>query len=114
MARDPALLQAEVSAALADLRRRSATLASKLEATKSGNSLDATAQSWDVVVIGGGIHDQILQNVLAKDGSRLRVLTIERTDRIASNFALAGQSGRVNSTTRPSDARVQPRPGTGN
>src|SRR5581483_9812671 len=42
------------------------------------------------------------------------VLTVEKTNVVASNFALAGQGGRVNSTTRPTNENVVPQPGTGN
>ncbi|MEZ0230789.1 MAG: hypothetical protein ACAI25_19370 [Planctomycetota bacterium] len=103
-----------VEGALEDLRARSRTILEGLERARATNATVPESQVWDSIVVGAGIHDQVLNNTLAKDSADLRVLTIERSNVVASNFANAGDGGRVNSTTRPTNEDVTPKPGTGN
>ncbi|MEZ0230788.1 MAG: hypothetical protein ACAI25_19365, partial [Planctomycetota bacterium] len=114
LARDEGLARLQVELALADLRARSRRISEGLARARTTGTVVPNAQVWDVLVVGAGIHDQVLNNVLARDSSNLRVLTVEKMDVVASNFALAGSGGRVNSTTRPTVEGVAPKPGTGN
>jgi hypothetical protein len=83
MARQPETRRVLVEAALDDLTVRSRSVEARLkEARETGTS----GPAYDVVVVGAGIHDQILNNVLTKERPGLRVLTIEQSDSVASNF----------------------------
>lgn len=114
MARDAQYRPLLVDALLADLRRRSDTLEAALAAAARSGKIDEAAQVYDHVVIGAGIHDQILANTVALKNPAVKGLTISDGDGIADNFALAGDVFRINSTNRPTKAGVVPQPGRGN
>ena len=58
--------------------------------------------SYDVVVLGAGIHEQIFQNTLRSEGSKLRVLTIERGAVVSETTIFAGDRVNSNSSVRSS------------
>ena len=72
-------------------------------------------QHWDVLVVGAGVHDQILHNTLRSEGSAIRVLTVERGSQVAETFSQAGVRVEANSTARAPGANDEMAiPGVGN
>eukprot|EP00732_Lithocolla_globosa_P000184 Lithocolla_globosa_v1_NODE_41_length_8221_cov_7.943914.p3 type:complete len:334 gc:universal NODE_41_length_8221_cov_7.943914:7974-6973(-) len=97
--------------ALACLHQKSSHLErSLLKKDKVSTQLDL----FDVIVIGAGIHDQIIQNVFREEDVQLRILTIERSRFIADTFFAAGTRVHANSSSRPSGPEEVPVPGVGN
>ena len=113
MARNGDINRLLFEASLEELRFRSRELRRLLDATRGGTP-NPKAQVWDVLIVGGGIHDQIINNVLSSSNPNLRVLTVEETNLVASNFALARSLGRINSSNRATISDRLPRPGVGN
>lgn len=114
MARNGDIGKLLFEAALEDLRLRSRELARSLASAKRTGVTNTRAQVWDIVIVGGGIHDQIINNTLTARNPNLRVLSIETTNLVASNFALAKALGRINSSNRATISDRLPRPGVGN
>lgn len=114
MARDTQLRRLLVNALLADQTVRSRNLEEQLTAAANSKEIDERSQLWNIIVLGAGIHDQIVNNILANENSSLKVLTIEKENTLVPNFSLAGDFFRINSTNRPSRKGVVPKPGQGN
>ena len=87
----PGLLDVAYTEALASLQCRSAALELELSAVPATDSL----RTFDVVILGAGIHEQIFQNVLRAEGDPLRVVTLERGSVVSETTTFAGD--RVNS-----------------
>ena len=103
---NPKLFDFSYLAALANLKERSEKMQT--------NIVNANEMFFDVIVIGAGVHEQIFQNTLRSENSKLRVLTIERGEIPCETFSAASDRVNSNSSVRMADQDVQAIPSVGN
>ena len=65
-------------AALEDLQRRSRSLQAEVEESQNVG----LSSTWDVIVVGAGLHDEIITTELERQNPFLRVLTVHSEDRL--------------------------------
>ncbi len=91
----------------ADLRIKSNGLAASLVNQKN-------IESYDLVIVGAGVHGVIgLQAALKRNGN-YKILVIESSDTAAANFRYATDVFNINSSNRASGKDRLPLPGEGN
>ncbi len=111
---DQGSLKLVVNSVMADLRNESTRILSRLKKFKGAAKVDEASQTYDVLVIGAGVQDGILQNSFKQFSPDLKVVSVEQSNLVANTFGMSPDFFRINSTNRKEDFFVNARPGKGN
>jgi len=103
-----------ISSIMGDLKEKSRNILNRLKKYKLSNKYDEASQAYDVLVVGAGVQEGVIQNGFAQFGPDFKVVTIEQSDLVAKNFGISPDFFRINSTNRKEDFAVKARPGQGN
>lgn len=112
MARDKETLPIARKAALNDLRIRSNLIAKNIDQATNSGRVDEASQVYDYITVGGGVHAGVFNNAISLNNNKLKGLSVEREDLVASNFAT--DYFKINSTSRQDIVGQKARPGVGN
>ena len=99
---------------LSELRKKSAKLANRLEEKSKDTVIDEATQVHDVFVVGAGVQSTIFAQGIKQENPDIKVMVVEQSDMVASNFAMSPDYFRINSTNRPEDFSKEAVPGSGN